>query len=94
MDDSFDSELVTTVKDIRGVSNAEGRRVFAIRARIPGAAQWTTLSLMAIDNFGKVRINLLKPITGETTPAENQVLLEKKAFSTLNAPVDSMLEFP
>ena len=31
--DDFDNDLVTTVKDMRGVADAEGRRIFTIRAR-------------------------------------------------------------
>ncbi|MCX7058864.1 MAG: ABC transporter permease, partial [Proteobacteria bacterium] len=66
MNKSFSSDLLTTVKNVRGVADAEGRRIFAIRARVPGSTQWNTLDLVAIDNFKKININLLKPISGIT----------------------------
>jgi len=89
----FDTDLVTSIKDMRGVENAEGRRIFTIRARAPGKSQWTALNMVAIDDFSKVKVNLLQPIEGETKPEKRQVLLEKKAFNTLNAPLGTQLEF-
>src|SRR5512133_2006243 len=64
MANPFDSDLVTTVKDMRGVADAEGRRIFAMRARVPGSVQWTALNIVAVEDFKKVKINLLRPITG------------------------------
>jgi putative ABC transport system permease protein len=93
MDDPFDSEMVTIVKNMRGVDEAEGRRIFAIRARVPGTQQWTTLDLVAIEDFKKVKVNLLRPIAGESSAGKKQVVLEKKAMATLNVPVGSVLEF-
>jgi putative ABC transport system permease protein len=93
MDDPFDSDLVTIIKNMRGVNEAEGRRIFAIRARVPGNQQWTTLDLVAIEDFKKVKVNLLRPISGATSAGKKQVLLEKKAMTTLNVSAGSVLEF-
>jgi putative ABC transport system permease protein len=93
MSRSFTSDLLTTVKNVRGVADAEGRRVFAMRARLPGSAQWTTLDLMAIEDYKKVNINLLRPVSGASIPGKKQVLLEKKALATFNLPAGTLLEF-
>jgi putative ABC transport system permease protein len=93
MDDPFTSDLVTTVKAMRGVDEAEGRRIFAMRVRAPGSQQWTTLDLVAIEDFNKVKVNLLRPISGKTSADKKQVLLEKKAMTTLNVSTGSILEF-
>lgn len=93
MSDPFTSDLVATVKAMRGVAEAEGRRIFAMRVRVPGSQQWTTLDLVAIEDFKKVKVNLLKPIAGDTNPAKKQIVLEKKAMSTLNLSVGDLLEF-
>src|SRR5512133_1195869 len=79
---SFNNDLVTTVKSMRGVDDAEGRRIFAMRARVPGSQQWTSLNVVAIDDFKKVKINLLRPITGAASAGKKEVLLEKKAMAT------------
>ena len=89
----FTSDLLNTVKNVRGVADAEGRHIFAIRARVPGSTQWSTLDLVSIDNYKKVKINLLKPISGAIVPGKKQLLLEKKALATFSLLPDSMLEF-
>ncbi len=89
----FDKNLVDTIRNMRGVAQSEGRNIFAIRARVAGTTQWTSLDLVGIENFKKVQINLLKPISGQSSADKKQLLLEKKAFTTLNAPVGSTLEF-
>jgi len=93
MGDPFDSDLVTTVKGMRGITDAVGRRIFAMRVRTPGSQQWTTLDLVAISDFKKNNVNLLNPISGQTSPGKKQVLLEKKAMAALNVPAGSSLEF-
>ncbi len=91
--DSFDSDIVSTVKSMRGVAEAEGRRVFSIRARMPGSGQWIALNMVAIDDYKKIKIGLLQPISGATAPLKKQVLLEKKGLKSLNVPVGAHLEF-
>jgi len=90
---SFDSSLVDTLNNLRTVKAAEGRRVFNLRVRIPGNKLWTTFDLVAIQDYSKIEINLLKPLQGSSTPASKQVLLEKKALENLNVPIGSELEF-
>jgi len=91
--DSFDSTLVDTIKNLRPIEYAEGRRVFNLRVRIPGNKLWTTLDLVAIPDYSKIDINLLHPIEGSTAPTSKQVLLEKKSLENLNVPIGSELEF-
>lgn len=93
MSDPFTSDLVTTIEGLRGVEAAEGRRIFAARVRVPGTVQWTTLDLVAIEDFEQVEINLLRPLAGNPSPGKKQVVLEKKASATLNLPVGANLEF-
>jgi len=91
--DSFDSSLVETLNNLRTVQAAEGRRVFNLRVRIPGDKLWTTLDLVAIQDYSNIEINLLRPIEGSSIPASKQVLLEKKALENLNVPIGNELEF-
>jgi putative ABC transport system permease protein len=90
---AFDSGLVDTIKNLRTVKTAEGRRVFNLRVRIPGSNQWTTLDLVAIQDYSQITVNLLHPIEGSSIPVSKQVLLEKKALENLNVPIGSELEF-
>ncbi|HEY5156933.1 MAG TPA: FtsX-like permease family protein [Anaerolineales bacterium] len=89
----FDSSLITTIQAMSGVKEVEGRNVFSMRVRIPGNSQWVTLNMVAIDDFAKMKINLLTPISGTDRPEKDQVLLERKALGDLNIQVGGNLEF-
>jgi len=89
----FGDNLVTTVQNMSGVKDAEGRMVFTMRVRIPGASNWVTLNIVAISDFAKMKINLLRPISGVDRPGKDQVLLERKALGDLNVSVGDTLEF-
>jgi len=89
----FDSTLVTVVNNMNGVRQAEGRRVFSMRARLPGSSQWVALNMVAIDNFPKMQINLMHTLAGTDRPAKNEVLLERKALQALDVSVGGSLEF-
>ena len=90
---SFDVDLLSTVENMRGVEFAEGRRVFTMRVRPVGSAAWVTLNIVAVDEFSTMDINLLDVIAGTGLPADEQVLLEKKALAELDAVVGDTLEF-
>ena len=89
----FDNSLVTIVKNLRGVKQAEGRTVFTIRARTPGSSQWVALNMVAIDDFSKMQINLMHTLSGTDRPAKDEVLLERKALQDLKVAVGDTLEF-
>jgi len=91
--DPFDNDLVTTIKGMKGVEQAEGRRIFPIRVRRPGNTQWITLDLVGIDDSEKLKINLLRLISGKTIPSRKEIVLEKKAQAQLHSSIDSELEF-
>ena len=89
----FDTSVVANVQNMRGVKQAEGRRVFTTRARIQGTEQWVTLNVIAIDDFSKMKINLLRTDSGTNTPGNKQVILERKVLADLNVSVGQNLEF-
>jgi putative ABC transport system permease protein len=89
----FDQDSLSAIGNLRGVQQAEGRRVFTMRVRPLGGSQWVTLNIVAIDDFTKMKINLLHIVAGVGLPGKNQVLLESKAHQDLKVPVGTMLEF-
>ena len=84
---------VTTVANMRGIKEAEGRRVFTMRVREPGSSKWVTLNIVAIEDYSTTKINVLRPQSGTNRPGKNQVLLERKALGDLNVGVGDTLEF-
>jgi putative ABC transport system permease protein len=90
--DPFDQNFVDAVRNLKGVKEAEGRRFFSVRIRIPGG-QWTNLDLVAINNFTDSHIDLLLPLQGSSLPADKQVILERKALNDLTVKVGDTLDF-
>lgn len=90
---NFDENVLTSIHNQRGVKDAEGRRVFNMRVRVPGTEKWTTLDMVAFESFEKNAINLLTPIEGAVEPGKRQVLLEKGALDHLDVGVGGLLEF-
>ena len=89
----FDEDVLTSIHNQDDVQDAEGRRVFNMRVRVPGTEKWITLDMIAFEDFEKNAINLLTPVDGETMPKKREVLLEQDALQHVDVSVGSLLEF-
>ena len=90
---NFDDAILSSVQNRRDVADAEARRVFNMRVRVPGTEKWTTLDMVAFESFEDNTINLLAPIEGKTAPSKREVLLEKGALRDLDVGLGGLLEF-
>ena len=73
---NFDEDVLASIHNQANVRDAEGRRVFNMRVRVPGTEKWTTLDMVAFESFEKNAINLLVPVRGESIPRKRELLLE------------------
>lgn len=89
----FDTDLLTMVRNGRGVGDAEARRVFNMRVRQPDSSKWVTLDLLAMEDFAKNRVNLLTLVEGAAEPGKREILLEREARDDLNAKMGDELVF-
>src|SRR5436190_18331638 len=62
--ENFDEDVLNSIHNPRDVKDAEARRVFNMRVRVPGTDKWTTLDMVAFESFEKNKINLLVPVQG------------------------------
>ncbi|MGZ9224555.1 MAG: ABC transporter permease [Anaerolineales bacterium] len=90
---NFDEDVLSSIHNQHGVEEAEGRRVFNIRVRVPGTEKWTTLDMIAFEDFEKNAINLLTPVEGRNIPDKREVLLEHDALQHVATSVGGLLEF-
>ncbi len=90
---NFDESTLASLRNSRGVKDAEARRVFNIRVRLAGAQNWTTFDMVAFDDFETNTINLLTPMQGSPIPGRREVVLERDALARLNAQVGDVIEF-
>lgn len=89
----FSDSILEAVRNYHGIDEAEGRRVFNIRARVQGETKWVTLDMAAFDDFEGNQVNLLTPLEGKSWPGKREVTLERDAASRLSANVGDTLEF-
>ena len=91
--DDFDDDLLTTIRNMRGIADAEGRRVFNMRVREMESEQWTTLDIIALDDFEENKVNLLNLIEGKPEPEKDEVILERDALDDLDVQIGQDLVF-
>ena len=89
----FDEDTLEMIRNQRGVQDVEGRRVFNIRVRVPGTEKWTTLDMIAFEDFEKNSINLLIPVEGQIKPEKREVLLEQDVLQHIDTGTGELLEF-
>ena len=94
--DDFDDNMLTTIRNTRGIADAEGRRVFNMRVREVDSEQWTTLDIIAVDDFDENKVNLLNLVAGKAKPEKSEVILERDALEELDIQVgqDLIFELP
>jgi putative ABC transport system permease protein len=90
---NFDEDMLEMIQNQRGVEEADARRVFNMRVRVPGTEKWTTLDMIAFEDFEQNEINLLTPIEGETVPKKREVLLEQGVLQHIDTGSGQWLEF-
>lgn len=91
--DDFDRDFLATIENAPGIAEVEGRRVFNIRARREDGSKWTTLDIVAVDDFEKNKINLLTPLEGSVLPGKNEVVLERKVLDEFEIAVGESVFF-
>ena len=90
---NFDEDTLDSIRNQQNVDDAEARRVFNMRVRVPGTEKWVTLDMNAFESFEDNRINLLTPLEGASIPEKREVLLEQNALKDLDVKVGDLLEF-
>jgi putative ABC transport system permease protein len=86
--------MLEMIRNDRSVDRAEARRVLGMRVRVAGLAAWTTLDLVAVEDFPANSVNLLRPVEGRPEPDKQEVVLELDALRHVHdAEVGVQLEF-
>ena len=80
--DPFDEELVQSVRSLRGIKEAEGRRNVTLRVQT-NEGQWKQMMLVAIPDYVKQRVNIVRPQSGDWPPGDGDVLLERSSIKEL-----------
>ena len=88
--DRVDDALLAQVTKLPGVGEAEARRV--LRGRIKaGPAEWRSLTLFVVDDYGDIRISRLVPQAGAWPPATGEILIERDALQVARARIGDLV---
>ncbi len=80
--DAFDDDLVNVVRRMRGVEEAEGRRLLTVRY-LAGPDRWRSLQLIALPDYDEIRIHKVNPVAGAWPPPEHAVVVERSSLQAL-----------
>jgi len=84
--DRVDDALLAEATKLPGVGEVEARRV--LRGRIKaGPAEWRSLVLFVVKDYGDIRISRLVPQAGAWPPATGEILIERDALQVARARV-------
>lgn len=72
----FDEELVDVVRGMKEVREAEARRSLGLRVKV-GPEEWKTLVVYALPDYSDIRINKIRPVSGDWPPPDKEMLLER-----------------
>lgn len=89
----FNQDVLSSIQNTHGVLDAEARRVFNMRVRVAGTEKWTTLDMVAFEDFEANTVNLLTALQGDVIPKKREVVLERDALNHVDVQVGDVLEF-
>ncbi|VBB05112.1 abc transporter permease protein domain [Lucifera butyrica] len=80
--DPFNEELVQSIRSLRSVKEAEGRRNVNLRV-LTADGQWRQMALIAIPDYVKQKVNVVRHIAGAWPPGDGDVLLERSSLKAM-----------
>jgi putative ABC transport system permease protein len=80
----FDEDFVRSVRTMKDVQDAEGRRSMDLRIQTQ-SGKWLSLRLFAIPDYENMRVNKVWPQSGDWPPPEHELLIERAALPMLGA---------
>ncbi|HNF94841.1 MAG TPA: ABC transporter permease, partial [Anaerolineales bacterium] len=90
---NFNDDVLSSIRNFKGVQDAEGRRVINYRVHPEGSTQWSTIDLIAVEDFSKNNVNLLVPILGKAEAGKDEIVLNKKNMDKVHVTVGDYLVF-
>ncbi len=76
---TFDDDMVETIRALPEIGQAEGRRAVFVRFLTP-AGEWRNIQLIAIPDFEDITINRVNPQAGAFPPPEETMLIERASL--------------
>jgi putative ABC transport system permease protein len=90
---ALDDDFVASIRHMRGVDEAEGRRSLMLRISLDGRGEtWRDLTLYSLADYDDQRLFIVRPQDGTWPPEKGQVLMERASMEYIGAkPGDAIL---
>ena len=103
--ETFDEDLVRSVRQMRGVEEVDARADIGMRFQVikngtqentasaqSDTVRWRDIQLFAVPDYSNMRVNKIRPQSGDWPPPPHELLLERSALELIGAQVgDSIL---
>ena len=87
----FGDDLVDSIRSMREIDRAEGRRQFSLPYKLNGLGEWRNLQLTAYDDYSEVEISQIVPEQGDWPSPDRKILLERRALDLMGAQIGDRL---
>ena len=90
---TFDEDLVRSVRQMNGVQEADARTHLSVRFQVKRnggqdtASRWHDLQLFAVPDYDQMRVNKIRPQTGNWPPPKHEILVERSGMELIGAQV-------
>ncbi len=96
---TFDEDFIRSVRQMSGVEDADARTHLSMRFQVKrngGRAEavgqdtvsrWRDLQLFAVSNYDQMRVNKIRPQTGDWPPPKHEILVERSGMELIGAQV-------
>ncbi len=85
-DPGLDEDFISSLRHIKGVEDAEGRRSFQLRISLDGKGEtWRDMTLYALEDYNDQRLFTIDPQDGIWPEEKGQVLLERASMPYIDA---------
>lgn len=79
---ALDQDFVRSLRHLRGVAAAEGRRALVLRISLDGRGEtWRDLTLYALNDYDDQQLFVVRPQDGNWPPEKGQVLMERASMA-------------
>ncbi len=94
---TFDEDLVRSVRQMSGVQEADARTHLSVRCQVKRnggravgqdtASRWRDLQLFAVPDYSQMRVNKIQPQAGAWPPPKREILIERSGLELIGAQV-------
>jgi putative ABC transport system permease protein len=86
----FDENFVQAIRSMPDVADADARRVIEVHVQT-GLNQSVNLTIFAVPDYNRIRVNKIWPQAGAWPPPDNEILIERAALPLLKAQIGDVI---